>query len=65
MNLDGQTYVLSFFLPNLYFHITTACNLLRMQAGTIGKRDYMGMQAMGQFATCGPRPSRHHSCTQP
>ncbi len=43
MNLDGQTYVLSFFLPNLYFHITTACNLLRMQAGAIGKRDYMGM----------------------
>lgn len=43
MELDGQTYVLSFFLPNLFFHITTAYNLLRMQGVAIGKRDYMGM----------------------
>ena len=43
MGLDGQTYVLSFFLPNLFFHITTAYNLLRMQGVAIGKRDYMGM----------------------
>ena len=43
MELDGQTYVLSFFLPNLYFHVTTAYNLLRMQGVAIGKRDYMGL----------------------
>lgn len=43
MELDGQTYVLSFFLPNLFFHITTAYNLLRMQGVAIGKREYMGM----------------------
>ena len=43
MDLDGETYVLSFFLPNLYFHITTAYNLLRMQGVAIGKREYMGM----------------------
>ncbi|MEO9636291.1 MAG: DUF1993 domain-containing protein [Parasphingorhabdus sp.] len=43
MELDGETYVLSFFLPNLYFHITTAYNLLRMQGVEVGKRDYMGM----------------------
>lgn len=43
MDLDGRTYVLSFFLPNLYFHITTAYNLLRIQGVAIGKRDYMGM----------------------
>ena len=43
MDLDGQTYVHSFFLPNLFFHITTAYNLLRMQGVAIGKRDYMGM----------------------
>ncbi len=43
MELDGQTYVLSFFLPNLFFHITTAYNLLRMQGVAVGKRDYMGM----------------------
>ncbi|AMO70669.1 DUF1993 family protein [Sphingorhabdus sp. M41] len=43
MELDGETYVLSFFLPNLYFHVTTAYNLLRMQGVAIGKREYMGM----------------------
>lgn len=43
IDLDGQTYVLSFFLPNLFFHVTTAYNLLRMQGVAIGKRDYMGM----------------------
>lgn len=43
MELDGQTYVLSFFLPNLFFHVTTAYNLLRMQGVAIGKRDYMGL----------------------
>ena len=42
MELDGETYVLSFFLPNLFFHVTTAYNLLRMQGVAIGKRDYMG-----------------------
>ena len=43
MDLDGETYVLSFFLPNLFFHVTTAYNLQRMQGVAIGKRDYMGM----------------------
>ncbi|ATW02874.1 DUF1993 domain-containing protein [Sphingorhabdus sp. YGSMI21] len=43
IELDGETYVLSFFLPNLYFHVTTAYNLLRMQGVAIGKREYMGM----------------------
>ncbi|MEH6790857.1 DUF1993 family protein [Parasphingorhabdus sp.] len=42
MDLDGQAYVVRFFLPNLYFHITTAYNLLRMQGVSLGKRDYMG-----------------------
>lgn len=43
MDLDGQTYVLSFYLPNLFFHVTTAYNLLRTQGVTVGKKDYMGM----------------------
>lgn len=43
MDLDSNTYVLSFFLPNLFFHVTTAYNLLRMQGVQIGKRDFMGV----------------------
>lgn len=43
MDIDGQSYVLSFFLPNLFFHVSTTYNLLRMQGVTVGKKDYMGM----------------------
>lgn len=43
MDIDGQSYVLSFFLPNLFFHVTTSYNLLRMQGVAVGKKDYMGM----------------------
>lgn len=43
MELDGKTYMLSFYLPNLFFHVTTTYNLLRTQGVAVGKRDYMGM----------------------
>ena len=43
MDLDGKTYAINFFLPNLNFHVTTAYNLLRMQGVPLGKRDFMGM----------------------
>jgi hypothetical protein len=43
IDLDGKTYVMSFYIPNLFFHVTTAYNLLRMQGVPVGKRDYMGM----------------------
>ncbi|MEP3226767.1 MAG: DUF1993 domain-containing protein [Parasphingorhabdus sp.] len=43
LDIDGKSYVLSFFLPNLFFHVTTAYNLLRMQGVAVGKKDYMGM----------------------
>ena len=43
MELDGRTYVLGFYIPNLFFHVTTAYNLLRMQGVPVGKKDYMGM----------------------
>jgi hypothetical protein len=28
-------------LPNMYFHITTAYNLLRLNGTPVGKRDYL------------------------
>ena len=42
LNLNGENYVLKFFLPNFYFHLTTTYNLLRMSGVPIGKRDFMG-----------------------
>lgn len=40
--LDGQAYLLHYGLPQFFFHVTTAYNLLRHGGIEIGKRDYMG-----------------------
>ncbi len=40
--LNGQTYLLSYGLPQFFFHITTSYALLRHNGVEIGKRDYMG-----------------------
>jgi uncharacterized protein len=39
--LSGLAYVDDFLMPNFYFHITTAYNILRMAGASIGKRDFM------------------------
>jgi uncharacterized protein len=39
---DGQAYLLSYGLPQFFFHITTAYALLRHNGIDIGKMDYMG-----------------------
>lgn len=42
LNFTGQQYLLGFVLPNLYFHSTTAYNLLRQAGVEVGKRDFLG-----------------------
>jgi uncharacterized protein len=37
----GQTYLLNFVLPNLYFHITITYAILRHNGLEIGKMDYL------------------------
>jgi uncharacterized protein len=39
--LSGFSYVDDFLMPNFYFHMTTAYDILRMAAAPIGKRDFM------------------------
>ena len=39
---SGQAYLLSYGLPQFFFHVTTAYALLRHNGLEIGKRDYMG-----------------------
>ncbi|MDQ8031057.1 hypothetical protein CEG14_03995 [Bordetella genomosp. 1] len=36
------SYVLTFALPNFYFHVTTAYDILRNQGVPVGKLDYLG-----------------------
>jgi hypothetical protein len=38
----GSAYLLHFALPNFYFHLTSAYNILRHVGVEIGKRDFMG-----------------------
>lgn len=38
----GLPYLLYFVLPNVYFHVTTAYNLLRHNGVEIGKMDFLG-----------------------
>jgi hypothetical protein len=39
--LTGSAYVNDFLIPNFYFHLVTAYDILRMAGVPIGKRDYM------------------------
>jgi hypothetical protein len=38
----AEDFLLSFSLPNFYFHATTAYDILRAQGVPLGKRDYIG-----------------------
>lgn len=38
----GKDFLLSFSQPNLYFHATTAYDILRQKGVKIGKADYLG-----------------------
>lgn len=42
MQFDGQSYLLNFVLPNLYFHITVAYSILRHNGVEVGKNDFLG-----------------------
>ena len=42
VTFPGQQYLLGFAMPNFYFHMTTAYNLLRHGGVDIGKRDFLG-----------------------
>ena len=42
LTFRGQTYLLTFALPNFYFHCTAAYAILRHNGVGIGKRDFIG-----------------------
>lgn len=42
LNMKGLPYVTVFVLPNFYFHVTTAYNILRHNGVDLGKRDFVG-----------------------
>lgn len=42
LDFTGERYLLQFALPNFFFHVTTAYDVLRHSGVPIGKRDYLG-----------------------
>lgn len=42
IEFTAENFLLSFALPNFYFHATTAYDILRGKGVQIGKRDFMG-----------------------
>ena len=38
----AEDFVQSFSLPNFYFHVTTAYDILRMKGAPLGKLDFLG-----------------------
>lgn len=46
----GANFLFSFSLPNFFFHVTTAYDLLRVAGLDIGKRDYLGTMRLKGMA---------------
>ncbi len=42
MPFTAENYLLSFAMPNFYFHATTAYDILRQKGVPLGKRDFLG-----------------------
>jgi hypothetical protein len=42
VSFSGQNYLLSFALPNFFFHAVTAYDILRHNGVEIGKQDFLG-----------------------
>lgn len=39
---NAENFILSFSLPNFYFHVTTAYDIFRQKGVPLGKMDYLG-----------------------
>ncbi len=40
--MSGPSYLAHFVLPNFYFHLATAYDILRAAGVEVGKRDFLG-----------------------
>jgi uncharacterized protein len=42
LKIEGANYLLHFAMPNFYFHLTTAYDILRAGGVEVGKRNFLG-----------------------
>ena len=61
-NMQGTPYLFHHVLPNVFFHVTTAYDILRQSGLDIGKMDYLGKAIISepspQRSQLGPTPPR-------
>jgi len=48
LDFTAESFLLSFSLPNFYFHASTAYDILRWKGMAIGKRDFLGRLRLKQ-----------------
>jgi len=48
LKFSGQDYLLKWVMPNVYFHVTTAYNILRHNGVDLGKQDFLGHLTKGR-----------------
>jgi hypothetical protein len=44
IKFSGQDYLLKWVMPNVYFHVTTAYNILRHNGVELSKQDFLGLR---------------------
>jgi hypothetical protein len=44
-SFTGESYLLTFALPNFFFHVTTAYDILRHNGVPVGKRDFLRIES--------------------
>jgi hypothetical protein len=47
MPFSNENFLLTFSLPNFYFHATTTYDILRMKGVPLGKMDFLGQMRIG------------------
>jgi hypothetical protein len=45
LKFTGQDYLLKWVNPNVYFHVTTAYNILRHLGVELGKKDFLRLKS--------------------
>jgi hypothetical protein len=45
-SMHGMPYLLTHVVPNVFFHVTTAYNILRHNGVELGKQDFLGKQEL-------------------
>jgi hypothetical protein len=61
VGFDGESYLVGWALPNFYFHVTTAYNILRHNGVDLGKWDFLGTVPGARMAPAKPgarKPAR-------